>query len=113
MTGQHNYAAQQEVSTAAAKRVTGKTPAVYGTDWGFSKEGDKDSAYVRPATVEELKKQYANGSIITLTWHEVRPTDDEPVTFRQSVQGKLTDAQFQDVITPGTDLYQRWCARST
>ncbi len=109
MTGQHNYAAQQEVSTAAAKRITGKTPAVYGTDWGFSKEGDKDSAYVRPATVEELKKQYANGSIITLTWHEVRPTDDEPVTFRQSVQGKLTNAQFNDVLTPGTDLNLRWC----
>lgn len=111
MTGQHNYAAQQEISTLAALKVSGKTPAIYGTDWGFSKEGDKDSAYVRQATVEELEKQYANGSIIALTWHAVRPTDDEPVTFRKSVQGKLTDAQFHDVITPGTKLYDRWCAQ--
>jgi mannan endo-1,4-beta-mannosidase len=111
MTGQHNYAGQQEVSTKQALKVSGKTPAVYGTDWGFSKLGDKDSAYVRQATVEELKKQYAKGSIITITWHAVRPTDDEPVTFRQSVQGKLTNAQFNDIITPGTVLYNRWAAQ--
>jgi mannan endo-1,4-beta-mannosidase len=111
MTGQHNYAAQQEVSTKQALKVSGKTPAIYGTDWGFSREGDKDSAFVRQAIVEELKKQYANGSIIAITWHAVRPTDDEPVTFRKSVQGKLTDAQFNDVITPGTMLYNRWAAQ--
>jgi mannan endo-1,4-beta-mannosidase len=111
MTGQHNYAAQQEVSTKAALKISGKTPVIYGTDWGFSKEGDKDSAYVRQATVEELKKQYARGSIIAITWHAVRPTEDEPVTFRKSVQGKLTDAEFEELITPGTVLYKRWCAQ--
>jgi mannan endo-1,4-beta-mannosidase len=49
--------------------------------------------------------------MIAITWHAVRPTDDEPVTFRRSVQGKLTDAQFNDVITPGTVLYNRWAAQ--
>jgi mannan endo-1,4-beta-mannosidase len=111
LTGQHNYAAQQEISTKAALKVSGKTPALYGTDWGFSKQGDKDSAYVREATVDELIKQYKNGSIIAITWHEVRPTEDEPVTFRKSVQGKLTNAEFDEVITPGTKLYDRWCAQ--
>jgi cephalosporin-C deacetylase len=111
MTGQHNYAAQQEISTAAALKVSHKTPIIYGTDWGFSKQGDKDSAYVRQATVDELIKQYKAGSIIAITWHEVRPTEDEPVTFKKSVQGKLTDAEFDEVITPGTNLYNRWCAQ--
>jgi cephalosporin-C deacetylase len=111
MTGQHNFAAQQEVSTLAARRVSGKTPAIYGTDWGFAKSGDKDSAYVREATVKELEKQYARGSIIAITWHAVRPTDDEPVTFRRSVQGGLTDQQFHELLTPGTKLYARWCAQ--
>jgi len=111
LTGQHNYAAQQEISTRAAAKFIGKTPVIYGTDWGFSKKGDKDSAYVRQATVDELIKQYKNGSIIAITWHEVRPTEDEPVTFRKSVQGKLTNAEFDDVITPGTKLYNRWCAQ--
>lgn len=108
MTGQHNYAAEQEVSTRAALRVSGKTPALYGTDMGFAKSGDKDSAFQRDAIVEELKRQYERGSIITITWHAVRPSDDEPVTFKESVQGKLTDAQFDQVLTPGTALYERW-----
>ncbi len=27
------------------------------------------------------------------------------------MQGRLTDAQWQDVTTPGTDLFQHWCAQ--
>ncbi len=61
--------------------------------------------------MEEIKRQYKNGSIIALTWHSVRPTDDEPVTFRDSVQGKLTDYEFQQLLTPGTPIYNRWCAQ--
>jgi mannan endo-1,4-beta-mannosidase len=51
----------------------------------------------------------------------VPPTADEPVTFRPkpgaatnqlaSVLGRLTDEQWNDVITPGTELYNRWCAQ--
>jgi mannan endo-1,4-beta-mannosidase len=111
LTGQHNYAAEQGYSTQFSTRLGRKTPVIYGTDWGFSAPGDKDSAYVRQATVETLIKEYRKGSIIAICWHEVRPTEDEPVTFRGSVQGKLTDQQFHDVITPGTALYDRWCAQ--
>jgi hypothetical protein len=45
-----------------------------------------------------------------------------PVTFQRrrntpapeklnTVQGQLTDQQFRDVLTPGTELHQRWCAQ--
>jgi len=61
--------------------------------------------------IEEVKRQYQNGAIIALTWHEVRPTDDEPVTFHDSVQGRLTDYEWQQLLTPGTPLYNRWCAQ--
>jgi mannan endo-1,4-beta-mannosidase len=71
--------------------------------------------------VKEAIWQNALGSIVALCWHAVPPTADEPVTFRQlpgsdpnklsSVQGKLLDAQFKDVLTPGTALYDRWCAQ--
>ena len=36
-----------------------------------------------------------NGSIITICWHAVRPIEDEPVTFRHNVCGKLTDDEFE------------------
>ena len=49
--GQHNFAGVHELSTAVAARGLGKTPALYGTDWGFSKAGDIDSIYARDNTV--------------------------------------------------------------
>jgi mannan endo-1,4-beta-mannosidase len=61
--------------------------------------------------IEEVKRQYKNGAVITLTWHEVRPTDDEPVTFKDSVQGHLTNAEWKELLTPGSPLNLRWCAQ--
>jgi mannan endo-1,4-beta-mannosidase len=95
---------------------------VYSQDWGFAKDGDKDSYLARPDIVEEVKRQHRLGSIITICWHAVPPTADEPVTFQRrrnapapeklnTVQGRLTDQQFKDVLTPGTELHQRWCAQ--
>lgn len=109
LTGQHNYPNTKDTSTRQASRVYGKTPAVFGQDFGFAAPGDKDAAAARPDMIAEVKRQYEMGAIVTLCWHAVRPTDDQPVTFRASVQGKLTDQQWNDLITPGTKLQQRWC----
>ncbi len=109
LTGQHNYPDTHDTSTRQAIAAWGKTPAIFGQDFGFAAPGDKDAVAARPDIIEEVKRQYANGAIITLCWHAVRPTDDEPVTFRGSVQGKLTDEQWNELITPGTKLNQRWC----
>ncbi|WP_058185597.1 glycosyl hydrolase [Terracidiphilus gabretensis] len=111
VTGQHNFPNDGSKWTDRAYDITGKYPGLFGEDFGFSGGEDKDSTLARPAIVEEIKRQYKNGSIIALTWHAVRPTDDEPVTFRDSVQGKLTDYEFQQLLTPGTPIYNRWCAQ--
>jgi len=109
LTGQHNYPNTHDASTREAAAAWGKTPAVFGQDFGFAAPGDKDAAAARPDIVTECERQYAAGAIIALCWHAVRPTDDEPVTFRNSVQGKLTDEQWNELITPGTRLNRRWC----
>ena len=111
ITGQHNYPNDGSRWTDLAYDLTGKYPGLFGEDFGFSAGDDKDSVLSRPAMIEEVKRQYKNGSVIALTWHEVRPTDDEPVTFRDSVQGHLTDYEWQQLLTPGTPLYNRWCAQ--
>ncbi|MGA2134879.1 MAG: glycosyl hydrolase [Bryobacteraceae bacterium] len=111
LTGQHNYPNTIANWTDRAYDFTGKYPAVFGQDFGFQGGADKDSTLARPALVEEAMRQYRNGAIVTFTWHAVRPTDDEPVTFRDSVQGKLSDFEWREVLTPGTALYQRWCAQ--
>jgi mannan endo-1,4-beta-mannosidase len=120
LTGQHNYPNVKDRNTRFAAGTIGKTPAVFSTDMGFAKPGDTDSYLARPDIVEEAKRQLRLGSIITLCWHAVPPTADEPVTFRPgpggakpeslaTVQGRLLDGQFKDVLTPGTALYKRWC----
>jgi mannan endo-1,4-beta-mannosidase len=122
LTGQHNFPNTKDASTQRATTLYGKVPAIFGQDFGFAAPGDKDAAAARPEIVAECKRQYELGSIITLCWHAVPPTADEPVTFRPprggagtnplaSVQGRLTDQQWNEVITPGTDLHRRWCAQ--
>ncbi|MBN1952809.1 MAG: hypothetical protein JW801_16520 [Bacteroidales bacterium] len=119
LTGQHNYPNTKDRNTQFAAYYTGKTPVVYSIDWGHAREGDSDSYLARPDIVKECIRQHSLGSLITICWHAVPPTAEEPITFRalpdsdpdsiQSVQGKLTDRQFRDVLTPGTALYKQWC----
>ncbi|MFO1478015.1 MAG: glycosyl hydrolase [Verrucomicrobiota bacterium] len=122
LTGQHNFPNTKDASTVRVTEIYGKEPALFGQDFGFAAPGDQDAAAARPEIVEEVKRQYARGATIALCWHAVPPTADEPVTFHPkrdasptnalaSVQGRLTDAQWRDLLTPGTDLYNRWCAQ--
>ncbi len=111
LTGQHNFPGQSEYSTNLSTSLTGETPALYGTDWGFAAAGDKDSAYVRHELTAELMRRWQGGAVITLCWHAVRPTEDEPVTFSDSVQGHLTDAEFDALLTPGTSIHKHWCVQ--
>jgi mannan endo-1,4-beta-mannosidase len=121
LTGQHNYPDIKGRNTRFAAEYIGKTPAIFSSDWGFSKEGDKDSYLARQDIVNEAIRQHKLGSIITICWHAVPPTAKEPVTFQPvpgsnpqllaSVQGRLTDQQFTDLLTPGTELYKNWCSQ--
>jgi len=122
LTGQHNYPNIKDRNTKFAARYIGKTPVIFSTDMGFAKSGDKDSKLARPGIIEEVIHQHHLGSIITICWHAVPPTADEPVTFRPlpghvasdslaSVQGQILDKQFQDILTPGTALYKHWCSQ--
>ncbi len=118
LTGQHNYPNVKDRNTQFAAEYIGKTPVIYSTDWGFEREGNSDSYLARPDIVKEAIRQNQLGAIVTICWHAVPPTADEPVTFQpgpgadparlSSVQGKLLDQQFKDLLTPGTALYKHW-----
>ncbi len=121
LTGQHNFPNTKNRNSQFAAKYIGKTPIIFGSDWGHAKAGDSDSYLARPDIVQEAIRQHQMGAIVALCWHAVPPTADEPITFRQlpgsdpkmlkSVQGKLLDDQFRDVLTPGTPLYNHWCAQ--
>jgi mannan endo-1,4-beta-mannosidase len=118
LTGQHNYPQSGDRNTQFAADYIGKTPVVWSDDFGFSKVGDKDTYLSRPEIIKEAIRQFHMGAIVTLCWHAVPPTADEPVTFQPlpganpealaSVQGQLTDAQYKDLLTKGTALNKHW-----
>lgn len=107
LSGQHNYPADRADCSGQAAAIAGKYPALWGQDFGFSKD-DKDATSHRQATIDEAKVQHAAGAVITLMWHAVRPIEDEPVTFKEGVCGKLTDVEWNDLLTPGTATHIRW-----
>ena len=111
LAGQHNFPNHIARWTDRAYDLTAKYPALFGQDFGFEAGADKDSILARPELIAEAERQYRSGAVGTLTWHAVRPTDDEPVSFRESVQGHLTDFEWSELLTPGSTLYNRWCAQ--
>lgn len=119
LSGQHNFPLSGEKNTLFAADYIGKTPVVWSQDFGFAAESDKDSYLARSANVQEAIRQHKKGAIVTFCWHAVPPTAEEPVTFQPlpgrdtssplaSVQGRLSDKQFRDILTPGTELYKQW-----
>lgn len=110
LSGQHNTPAHLSQYSDQAAEIAGKYPALWGQDMGFTAD-DMDGIIYRQAVMDEAKRQHAAGSIITLMWHTVPPTEDEPGTFKESVCGQITDEDWRELVTPGTPLHQRWTAQ--
>jgi mannan endo-1,4-beta-mannosidase len=112
LTGQHNFPNQRSRDTEKIQNLTGKMPALWGSDFGFTGGEGQDSIAHRDLMIEEAKKQAAAGSIVTLCWHMLRPTEDEPgepgASWRGSVQARLTDEQWMELITADSPLHRRW-----
>ena len=108
MTGQHCAPLIGSTRLSVAHRMTKHYPVVFGQDFGFSYPGYWDGINYRQRIVDEAIKRHHEGFIITLMWHAVPPTMDEPVSFREAIQSDLTDEDWQDLITPGTEINERW-----
>lgn len=107
LAGQHDYNHEVNKYVEAARAMTGKSPAVWGTD--FILGGTKDYG---PEIVAEAIKKHKDGFIVTLMWHAGRPTDDPPYGWKESIQAEVTDAEWKELTTPGTRLNQRWQAQA-
>lgn len=108
LSGQHCAPLVGSTRLSVVHRTTGHYPALFGQDFGFSYPGYWDGINYRQRIVDEAIRRHNEGFIITLMWHAVPPTEDEPVRFRESIQGDLTDQQWQELVTPGTHLHERW-----
>jgi Glycosyl hydrolase family 26 len=90
--------------------MIGKQPGFWGNDFGFG----SDAVNQRPAMATEAINQWKAGAIVALMYHACAPTRDENCDWDQvggATPQHLTDAQWSDLVTPGTDLYQAWIGR--
>jgi mannan endo-1,4-beta-mannosidase len=109
LTGQHCVPLLASTCLPSMQKQTRQFyPAVFGQDFGFSEPGTWDGINFRQQIVDEAIRRHEEGFIVTLMWHAVRPIEEEPVVFESSIQGDLTDQQWTDLITPGTEVNERW-----
>lgn len=100
LSGQHNYGHELDRSNDTIKSYTGTVPAIWGTDFAW---------ILRSHLVDEVIRHYETGSIITLMYHMRRPFDAD--TVKRSTWKKLTDDQWNDLVTPGTEIHSLWQAQ--
>ena len=108
LTGQHCQPLYGSLRLSVINRYTHLYPAVFGQDFGFDVPGYIDGINYRQRTIDEIILRHRDGFIITLMWHAVPPTKDEPVPFWEDIQGDLTEEEWNDLITPGTEINERW-----
>lgn len=104
LSGQHNYGGENCRSTDSVISFTGKTPLIWGSDIA-----DVDHAFAyKQDVIDEAVKWHNKGAIITLMSHQSRPFDEGPVDFYKNIQGDFSEKQWNEMLTPGTEMHQLW-----
>jgi mannan endo-1,4-beta-mannosidase len=104
LSGQHCYSHETSKYYEKVNEITGKYPAIWGSDFYWS-NGEIDPG---EKLVNEAIKKHKEGAIITLMWHVGKPSDDAPFGWKESVQSRISDQEWKDLVTPGTKIHERW-----
>ena len=114
LCGQHSYPLFSDIYMERANHQCGAYPVVFGQDFGYSKPGSLDGINFRQRSIDNAIKWHAKGAIITFMWHAVPPTTDANFTTWQGqngIQSKLTDQQWKELFTEGSEINLRWKAQ--
>lgn len=110
VAGQHNKEpnAMPDKWTNEIHRITGKYPGLWSGDFLFQEENINN----RRMMIDEAVKQWENGAIINLMWHACNPAFEEPCAWDSvGVMSHLTEEQWNELITNGSPLNNRWKER--
>ncbi|MGW0033963.1 glycosyl hydrolase [Streptomyces sp. NPDC003314] len=109
VSGQHNKepASAPGQYTQQVKDVTGQYPGLWGGDLMFA---SADVAN-RQRVIDQAKTEWANGSLVTLTWHVCPPTGGSTCAFEGGVKSNISNAQFSQILTEGSALNNAWKRR--
>jgi mannan endo-1,4-beta-mannosidase len=109
VSGQHNKepASAPGQYTQQAHDITGQWPGLWGGDMMFN---SADVAN-RQRVIDQAKTEWANGSLVALTWHACAPTVGATCNFDGGVKTSISSTQFQQIVTGGTSLNTTWRSR--
>lgn len=109
VSGQHNKepASSPGQYTRQVYDVTGQWPGLWGGDMMFR----ADDVNNRQRVVDQARQEWANGSLVALTWHACSPTVGRTCEFEGGVKTQISNTQFQQIVTGGTALNQTWRSR--
>ncbi len=96
--------------TQRVDAMAGRPSSLWGGDFGFGNAAVNN----RNIMIGEAKKQYAKGAVPILMYHACSPVRDEYCSWDDiggARPAKLSDAQFKELLTPGTALYNSWISR--
>ncbi|GHT13133.1 hypothetical protein FACS189426_17600 [Bacteroidia bacterium] len=85
-----------------AEVTGGKVPLIWGGDMGWDLQQVVDLAV----------GEYEKGRLITLMWHSQRPLDEGRTDFRNQCQGKLSEEDWLQLLTPGSEVHKGWLAKA-
>ncbi|WP_250008400.1 glycosyl hydrolase [Actinoplanes sp. M2I2] len=109
VSGQHNKepASNPGQYTQQVRDITGQHPGLWGGDMMF----DAADVANRQRVIDQARTEWANGSLVTLTWHACSPTVGATCGFEGGVKTSISNTQFQQIVTGGTALNNTWRSR--
>ena len=96
--------------TAAVDKLAGHPSSFWGGDFGFG----TDAVNNRATMIGQAQTQFFKGAAVSLMYHACSPTGNEYCTWDDiggAHPAKLSNTQFQQLLTPGTSLYNAWIGR--
>jgi hypothetical protein len=113
ISGQRTVAGQQAGQYWETMRsITGKYPGLWGEDFSFSYwRGTSSLPAWRSLITSEAKQRFASGALVSLMFHACPPTQAEPCGWDGGVVSKLSDSDWNQLVTNGTALNNAWKAR--
>jgi len=134
LSGEHNFIQSGSRYNELVHTITGKYPVIWGSDFSFCAIGDnaKDFQHCGPMNlstpfdsfsfntipvdtlrsrmVEEAIRQYHNGHIITLMWHNCYPTFGDSCNGNSiwAMENRPDAQQWDSLTTEGTALNKAW-----
>lgn len=110
VAGQHNREPNADPNkwTREIALTTGRYPGLWSGDFLFQAENIAH----RQTMIDEAIRQWKNGAIVNIMLHTCPPTGEEPCQWNPGVTRQpLSDAQWKELVTEGTQLHRNWIAR--